>query len=289
MRFLSARAEKRAKPAAARARRARRWTRGQRLAATGSALLLAIVGGSWGLERSGAVATIGHTAAGGFFAATAELGLRVRDVEVEGREHASRAAILDALDVGRGTPILAVDPFAAKERIESIAWVRAASVERRLPDTLFIHLVERQPLAYWQRDGKLVLIDRDGVVVPTDHLDSFGNLPVLVGADAPQAGGALIDMLATEPTLAPRVAAAVRIGGRRWTIHFDNGVDVALPEDNATAAWHRLAALEHSDGILERAIEQVDMRLPDRLTIRVAPSEMPKTPAKKGHQPGKTT
>jgi cell division protein FtsQ len=289
MRFLTARAEKRAKPAAARARRARRWTRGQRLVATGSALLLAIVGGSWGLERSGAIAAVGRSAENAFFAVTAELGLRVKDVEVEGREHASRTAILDALEVDRGTPILAVDPYAAKERLESIAWVRAASVERRLPDTLFIHLVERQPLAYWQRDGKLVLIDRDGVVVPTDHLDSFGNLPVLVGADAPQAGGALLDMLATEPTLAPRVAAAVRIGGRRWTLHFDNGVDVALPEDNAAAAWHRLAALEHGDGILERAIEQVDMRLPDRLTIRVAPSEMPKTPAKKGHQPGKTT
>src|SRR6185312_3502645 len=115
-----------------------------------------------------------------------------------------------------------------------------------------IRLVERQPLAFWQRDGKLVLVDRDGVVVPSDHLDRFGNLIVLVGADAPQAGGALIDMLASEPELAAHVAAAVRVGGRRWTLHLDDGVDVALPEEGADAAWHRLAALERSDGILER-------------------------------------
>jgi cell division protein FtsQ len=251
-------------------------------------VVLTVTGGWW-LARSGAIAAAGQSAESAFFAATAVIGLKVREVEVEGRDHVSRHAILAALAVGRGTPILAVDPVEAKERLETIAWVRAASVERRLPDGLYIRLVERQPLAFWQRDGKLVLIDRDGVVVPTDQLDSFGNLPVLVGSDAPQASGALIDMLATEPVLAPRVAAAVRVGGRRWDLHFDNGVSVALPEEDAAAAWHKLAALERSEGILERAVELIDMRLPDRLTVRLAPGEGPKTPPKKGHAPGKTT
>lgn len=290
MRFMTARAEKRAKPAPnPRARRSRRWSRRRIAAAAGAGLLLAASGALWWLERSGAVAAAEHAAAVRFYAFTARCGLAVEDVQVEGRARTSRQAILNALAVGRGTPILALDPVAAKRRLESLAWVRNASVERRLPDALYVRLVERQPLAFWQRDGKLVLVDRDGVVVPSDHLDRFGNLIVLVGPDAPQAGGALIDMLAGEPALAAHVAAAVRVGGRRWTLHLDDGVDVALPEEGADAAWHRLAALERSDGILERAIDRVDMRLPDRLVVHETPSEPAKTPPKKGRLSGRTT
>jgi cell division protein FtsQ len=290
LRFMAARAGKRGKPApAARLRRPRRWSRGRVLAAAAAALFLIVAGGGWWLARSGAVAAAGQSAETAFLAWTARCGFAVNAVEVEGRERTSRAAILSALGVGRGTPILAVNPVAAKRRLETIDWVRAASVERRLPDTLYIRLVERQPLAFWQRDGKLVLVDRDGVPVPTAHLDRFGNLIVLVGPDAPQSGRALLDMLATEPGLAPRVTAAVRVGGRRWDLHVNNGIDVELPERDADAAWHRLAAIERSDGILERAILRVDLRLADRIVVQPAPSETPKTPSKKRRQPGKTT
>ena len=40
--------------------------------------------------------------------------------------------------------------------------MRSAAIERRLPGTLFVRLVERHPLAVWQHDGKQELIDRDG-------------------------------------------------------------------------------------------------------------------------------
>jgi cell division protein FtsQ len=289
MRFLTRRAATAAPSAEARARRARRWSRRTVLAVAIGVSLLIAGGTSWWLVHSGIAAQVTAAAGRGLLAWTASCGLAVADVQVEGRDRASRDAVLNALGVVRGTPILAIDPAQAKRRLETIPWVRAASVERRLPDTLYIRLVERQPLAFWQRDGKLVPIDRDGVVVPSDQPQSFGGLIVLVGADAPKAGGALLDMIATEPELAPHVAAAVRVGGRRWNLRLDSGIDIALPEDDAVGAWHRLAELERSDGILERAIEMVDLRLPDRLVVRTPPAETAKTPSKKGRQPGKTT
>lgn len=290
MRFMTARPEKRAKLApAARSRRPRHWSRGRVLAAAGAVLLLLATSGVWWLARSGVFAAAARSTERSVLAWTARTGLAVSQVEVEGRDRVSREAILDALGVGRGTPILAVDPVEAKRRLETLSWVQGASVERRLPDTLYIRLVERRPLAFWQRDGKLVLVDRDGVVVPTEHLDRFGNLIVLVGPDAPQAGSALLDMLATEPALARRVTAAARVGGRRWNLRLDNGVEVELPEQDADAAWHRLAAIERSDGVLERAILRVDLRLSDRIVVRTAPPEPKKTSPKKSRRPGKTT
>lgn len=287
MRFLSTRAQKSAK--VPRLRRFKRWSRRKILAAGAAAIALGICGAGWWVVRSGIVTDAIAAAEPRFFAATAAAGFAVVDVQVEGRQRASREAILAALGVRQGMPILAIDPVEAKRRLELLAWVRSASIERRLPDTLYIRIVERQPLALWQRQGKLVLVDRDGVVVPTEPNTEIDKLVVLVGPDAPKEGTALLDMLATEPELAPHVAAAVRVGGRRWNLRLDSGIDVALPEENPIAAWHRLAELEHSDGILERDIEMVDLRLPDRLVVRTPPTETPKTPPKKNRSPGKTT
>jgi cell division protein FtsQ len=288
MRFLTARADRSARPAAA-SRRLRTWSRRTIIAAAASLLLLAVAATGWWLVRSGiageAVGSAGHN----LLVWTASGGLAVGDVQVEGRDRASRDAILIALGASRGSPILAVDPAQAKRRLETIPWVRSASVERRLPDALYVRLVERQPLAFWQRDSKLVPIDRDGVSVPDGPAGELGSLIVLVGSDAPKFGAVLLDMLATEPELAPHVAAAVRVGGRRWNLRLDSGIDVALPEEDAAAAWHRLAELERSDGILERDIEMIDLRLPDRLVVRAPRAEPAKTPPKKGRQPGKTT
>jgi cell division protein FtsQ len=81
----------------------------------------------------------------------------------------------------------------------------------------------------------------------------------------------------------------VRVGGRRWNLRLDSGIDIALPEEDASGAWHRLAELERSEGILERDIQMVDLRLPDRLVVRATPTEQPKSPSKKTRQPGKAT
>jgi cell division protein FtsQ len=260
------------------------------LAATGAVLLAGLGGAGWWLERSGLVARAAALADAHAVTIARNTGLTVGALIVEGRVRVSPDAVLAAAGVRRGMPILDVDLNAAKTRLEAMAFVRSAEVERRLPDTIYIRLVERQPLAFWQRQGQLVLIDPDGKVLATDHLDEYGGLIVLVGEDAPQRGAALLEMLAGEPQLMHHVAAAVRVGGRRWNLRLDNGIDVALPEQDAATAWHRLATLERGEGLLERAITEVDLRLPDRLVVRL-PTEpqKPATPAKKGKPNGKPT
>jgi cell division protein FtsQ len=113
---------------------------------------------------------------------TGELGLVVDNIEVEGRTTTDIATILAALGAHAGTPILAVSPTRAKEQLEALPWVRSASIERRLPGTLHVRLVERKPLAVWQHDGKQELIDRDGTVIPVTDLSRFAKLPTVVGA-----------------------------------------------------------------------------------------------------------
>jgi cell division protein FtsQ len=222
---------------------------------------------------------------------TGKLGLVVTDIQVDGRSTTDRETILAALDAHYGTPILAVNPSRAKQQLEALPWVRSAAIERRLPGTLYVHLVERRPLAVWQHDGKHELIDRDGTVIPVTDLSRFAKLPTVVGGDPARRGAAqLLDLLANEPSLAARVTAAVLVGDRRWNVRIDNQIDVMLPEDDMAGAWAKLAQLERNNRVLQRDVETIDLRLPDRLVMRVNdPSSKDAPAAKKPHAPGKNT
>jgi cell division protein FtsQ len=250
----------------------RTWVRPMAVAGTAFVAAAGIAGGLW---------WTGDELRQRALAATAASGFAVHEIRVEGRAKTTKDAILRAVGAERGTPILAVSPAEARARLETLAWVKNASVERLFPDTLHIRLVERAPLAFWQRQGKLQLIDRDGVIITSERLERFPGLLVVVGEDAPSRAAGLIDMLAAEPELQKRVTAAVRVGGRRWNLRFDNGIDVQLPESGAAEAWAQLAKAERVSRVLARDVEVIDLRLPDRLVVRTAPEPV-KEPPKKG-------
>ena len=220
---------------------------------------------------------------------TGLLGMTVSDIRVEGRETTDRETILAALVAGPGTPILAVDPARAKDQLEALPWVRTAVIERHLPGTLYVRLVERKPLALWQHGGKIELIDHGGDIIPVVRLDQFAKLPMVVGVGAARHAAELLQMLASEPELAARVTAAIRVGDRRWNLRIDNAIDVLLP-DEAANTWSQLARLERSSAILKRDLKTIDLRLPDRLVLRVSP-EFPKEMQipKKAHFAAKNT
>jgi cell division protein FtsQ len=234
-----------------------------------------------------------HDVRGGALAASASAGLVVQEIFVEGRGETPGPQVLAALDLKRGSPILAFDPAAAKAELEQLPWIKEASVERRLPDTVRVRLTERQPLALWQRQGKLALIDRDGVEIKGADPAKFTSLPMVVGDDAPKHAAPLLALLATEPDIERRVTAAVRVGGRRWNLRLDAGdgvtVDVQLPETNAGAAWSRLAELERKNKLLDRSVSVIDLRIPDRLIVRAVREVPPAPPARGGRNTGRPT
>ena len=85
------------------------------------------------------------------------------------------------------------------------------------------------------------------------------------------------------------VSAAVRVDGRRWNLRIDNAIDVLLPQQQPAEAWTRLGQLERSSQLLKRDVQVVDMRLPDRLVLRVhAPPPPEAGPSKKPRGSGKS-
>ncbi len=205
-------------------------------------------------------------------------GLSVQEIRIEGREFAPREALLAAIGITPGEAILDFEPSAAKQRLEQIAWVETAHVERRLPGTILIRITERRAFAVWQREGRFSVIDREGRVMATERLEAFGPLPLVVGIGAERVAAPMIDLLRSTPEIADRVQAIIRVSERRWNLRLQNGADIMLPEGHEEAAITRLAELQARDKLLDRPLAAVDMRLPDRLVVRMQTPAQPATP-----------
>ena len=207
---------------------------------------------------------------------TAFAGLRIEHIEFEGRQNTPEPLLRAALGVTRGEPILGFSLDAARKRIETLSWVKEATVERRLPSTIVVNIEERRPFAIWQNDNAFALIDRAGNVVASHQdLTHFRNLPLVVGPGAPQAAAPLIDALMARPALQKYVVAAVRVGERRWNLLMTSGANVMLPEGHEVAALDRLMQLQQGHDLLDRPLVAIDMRLPDRLVLRPKADAMP--------------
>lgn len=273
-----------AKKKGARRRGGNKWLRKAAPIAVVAVPVLALIGGATWLWRAGYVAQASSAVRDGVAEMAGSFGLSVGNVFLEGRENADKDEVMTALQVRRGAPLFGFDLFAAKERLEALPWVQSAAVERRTPDTIYVRIVERQPFALWQHDGRVMLVDHEGVVLTDKGLGRFGNMMLLVGPEAPAHAQELFDLIAVEPDLAKRVTAAVRVGGRRWNVQLDDSIEVKLPEDDAAGAWTRLAQVERTQGILKRDLAAVDLRLPDRLVVTL-PTEVIARP-KPGRKPG---
>jgi cell division septal protein FtsQ len=194
--------------------------------------------------------------------------LRVAQVRIDGLVNANQQRVVEQLGPLEGRAILSLSLGELREKLLTIGWVKEATIKRSLPGVIDVRIIEREPYAIWQHEGALRLIDSGGEEITREGLGSWEHLPLVVGADAPQAAGRLIDVLRTEPALIGKVHAMVHVGARRWDLQFNNGVEVMLPEQQVAEAWARLAELDEIHAILSRDIAVLDMRLPDRLTIR---------------------
>jgi cell division protein FtsQ len=242
----------------------------QRPAAAVLVLVLLVMVGAGAVHALGQGATVSERLGNG----TARLGLRIQNVVIEGRQRTPEVEVANALSARPGMPILTFSVADARARLEQVPWVQTAIVERRLPDTILVQLTERRPFAVWQHDGRFVLVDRNGDLVTDADVASFApQLPLIVGTGAPQAAASLMDALASQPDIASRMVAAVRVGGRRWNLRMKNGADVLLPEAAEIPALAKLAELQTTNALLDRPLRAIDLRLPDRLMLRPQPDK----------------
>ena len=222
-------------------------------------------------------------------ALTGAVGLEVETIRLTGLMEMNEFAVLEALELKDGASLAVYDVAAARARVEALPWIASASVSKFYPGTLAVEITESEPLAIWQRGGVVSLIDRDGAPIADTVGGRFAHLPLVIGNGANRAAGELIETLRRVPALAPRVRGAARVADRRWDLYLDNGVVVRLPETGMDAALASLHAMDVESGLLARDIAAVDLRLADRVLVRLSPRAAADEKRRRMREPGANT
>jgi cell division protein FtsQ len=197
----------------------------------------------------------------------AVIGFGIEDVKITGSQETSNIAVLEKLDIAGS--LIFFDVADAQQKIATLPWVEHVTVRKFYPGTLAIEIREREPYALWQRDGEVMVMDRNGVgIVPLDD-SRFSKLPFIVGGGANETAQPFLAELTTQPAVAAHMHDAVLVADRRWDLHLENGVTVKLPEKGIGEALAELVKLDAKSKLLDRDVSVIDLRLPDRITVRL--------------------
>jgi len=111
------------------------------------------------------------------------------DITVEGNRYVSREEVLNVLGfpssgkLTHGVNIFRFSLEAGRKQLEAIPWVKSATLARAYPNRLAVSLTERTPVAFVNIEGRMKLVDGEGVLLDKPERGSF-DFPVLAGLDA---------------------------------------------------------------------------------------------------------
>ena len=148
----------------------------------------------------------GGAAAGAFFvwAILWSPLLNVRHVTVAGGRHTTSTAVAEIAGLSENDNLLFVSASHVAEKAEELPWVKSARVDRLLPNTVRVRVVEREPAMTVTTETGSWLMDAGGrILAPTSD---GGGLPTIAAADlGPVEPGGTVER--------PSVRAAVRAFG----------------------------------------------------------------------------
>ncbi|HEV7415497.1 MAG TPA: cell division protein FtsQ/DivIB, partial [Tianweitania sediminis] len=193
---------------------------------------------------------------------------------VSGDHQTSEIDVLGQLQLSGWTALVGFSADAARERLLELPWVEAATVRKIYPDAIEVAITERVPFAVWQHGNDLTVIQADGRPIAPFDGRNVRDLPLVIGAGAPQKAAAFMAELAAYPKLAGEVKAINLVAERRWDLYLANGVRIKLPENDFHGAIKELLALDAEQGLLSRDIAAVDLRFKERFIVQLTPGAM---------------
>ena len=242
----------------------------RRGAGVAASLLLLAASLSYGVIRGGHVPAVIEGLADVRDAVANAAGFRIAAIALDGNRQITREEILATAGVTGRKSLFFFDVEVARAKLKTNPWIADATVLKLYPDRLRISITERAPFALWQIGGKVSVVAEDGTVLEPYVARRFTGLPFVVGRGADTRAKAFLAQLGRYPSLREQVRASILVAQRRWNLRLKSGLDVHLPEDDVPAALQRLVALDRDKRLLSRDIVAIDLRLPDRVTVRLS-------------------
>lgn len=201
-----------------------------------------------------------------------KMGFRVKKVVIDGCLKTPKNVLNSAINVKLQEGIFQYDLDEIKEKLQQIEWIKDAVVYRMLPDKIYIHLIERQPIAIWQMKKKNYLLDDSGVAIYTTTLEGYEHLPIFSGEGAPEKVSEIIQYIHSHKLIKENIVSIVRVRNRRWDLVLKNNIIVKLPEfDPSSKTFEKsfkvLLYFLRNQEIKMDHIKTMDLRIPNKYYI----------------------
>lgn len=207
-----------------------------------------------------------------FSITTSTAGLSTDQLSIEGTLHTTNGEIAGALKLSEDRSLMGISASGARKSVEALPWVETATIVKNYPNSLQVKIKERQAFAIWKNGGAFFVIEKNGdVIAPVNDDEAFHHLPLILGDGAAKKAAEFLTELYSQPVMAMQVEQISRIAGKRWDLQLINGVRVMLPEDKPLEAVAFIEAMDRDSRLLDRDIIAIDMRVPDRMALRLSP------------------
>ena len=175
--------------------------------------------------------------------------LSVRDVDIVGSVRSDVPARLEAAGIGEGAIMLWISPGEVERAVMEDPWVREARVQRVLPGTLVVEVLEHTPAVWIEGATSWMLVARDGSVLERTPVPEDGLLRVRLRFEDHAPGtlpddpvwGEVVELAVSVPELA---SAALRLEGDSvWATVAGIRVHLGPPTDLADKGRVLMAVL----------------------------------------------
>ena len=197
-------------------------------------------------------------------------GFKIKNVLISGTHNLSQDYLRNIINTQNHINILNVNLNTIYNKIIQNSWVEETYVERILPDTIKIKVLEKKPIAIWQNHKGNKLITLNGDVISHANVNKFKNsFPIIKGKKSKENISTILKILETNKNFAKNIWSLTFINQRRWDLHFNQGLIVRLPSQNVIKAWQKIIKLQTNYNILNLRLTEIDLRNPEQILGKI--------------------
>ncbi len=197
-------------------------------------------------------------------------GFKIKNILISGTHNLSQDYLRNIIKTQNHINILNVNLHRIYNKIIQNSWVEETYVERILPDTIKIKVLEKKPIAIWQNQKGNKLITINGDVISHANVNRFkNNFPIIKGEKSKKNISTILKILETNKNFSKNIWSLTFINQRRWDLHFNQGLIVRLPSQNVMKAWQKIIKLQTDYNILNLRLIEIDLRNPEQILGKI--------------------
>jgi len=193
------------------------------------------------------------------------IGFSIAHINISGASRKTQKLIHENIGITKGDSIFKASVQEIFSNISKITWVKSVVIQKILPNSINIKIEERIPVAIFQNDLGLILIDEDGFFIEKIKTRVTG-LPIISGEKANINVKYILGLISKYKDLQDNLESLSYIRERRWNIVV-SGVKILLPEIEVENALEILSIILKTGKINKTTVKQIDLRMPQNVVF----------------------